>query len=160
MNQDRFEIIATPDGPIGEALNGPPLRLLSMVRALLADRFRLQLRRESRQMPIDELIIDRADGRLGSSLRTTDGQCVSMLSTSGPITDFGRLCGFRNLSPNTFSGRGLTIGELAGGLSFRPEVQRVVRDLTGLEGKCDADLQYTALIPPAMWSVGPLACGL
>src|SRR5688572_6562465 len=69
MNQDRFEIVATPDGPIGEASNGPPMRLLSMVRALLADRFKLQLRRESRQMPIYELIVDRADGWLGSSLR-------------------------------------------------------------------------------------------
>jgi len=40
INTDRFEINATFDGPIAIAPNSPPVRLLAMERALLADRVR------------------------------------------------------------------------------------------------------------------------
>jgi len=40
IDTDRFEINATFDGPIAIAPNSPPVRLLAMERALLADRVR------------------------------------------------------------------------------------------------------------------------
>ena len=40
-----------------------------MLQALLADRFELVLRRESKELPIYALVLARKDGKLGPSLR-------------------------------------------------------------------------------------------
>src|SRR5215475_9321775 len=60
--KDRFDIVAKTNG-IANAPTGGRDELLAMMRTLLADRFRLQTRTESRQLPIFNLVLDRADGR-------------------------------------------------------------------------------------------------
>lgn len=45
-----------------------PTELREMVKALLADRFKLRVRIETRQMPIFELRLARSDGRVGPNL--------------------------------------------------------------------------------------------
>lgn len=47
--------------------DAPPQQLLLMLRTLLADRFKLVIRNETREMPIYALTLARADGRLGRS---------------------------------------------------------------------------------------------
>ncbi len=55
------DVLPGPDGRV-------PSRLL-MVRSLLAERFKLGLRQEQREMPVYELTVLRPDGTLGQALR-------------------------------------------------------------------------------------------
>ena len=57
MDRDRFDIDARAPG--GAATPS------EMVRALLAERFKLQARRETREVPTYDLVTDRRDARLG-----------------------------------------------------------------------------------------------
>ena len=74
-SSDRFEVDAVFSGSISATPGGPPVRLLAMVRALLADRFKLQVRREQRQLAVYDLVLDRPTGALGSRLTRSDGTC-------------------------------------------------------------------------------------
>ena len=53
--QDLWEINAKIDGSVFAGPGGPPVRLLGMMRTLLAERFNLRLRQETRQLPVYEL---------------------------------------------------------------------------------------------------------
>ena len=138
---ERFEIVAKADG-LANAPSGGRDELQSMMRTLLADRFRLEIRRESREQPIFNLVLDRSDGRLGPRLRAEDGQCVSTSAVSAASADSSRWCGFRRFGPGAISARGMTLDAFASGISTRPDIQRVVRNRTGLTGKFDLDVEY------------------
>ena len=139
---ERFDIVAKASG-LANATSGGRDELRAMMRTLLADRFRLRVRRESRELPIFNLVLDRADGRLGPRLHVEDGQCVSPSSTSASAADISRWCGFRRFAPGAISVRGMTLDEFASGISTHADVQRVVRNRTGLVGKFDLDVEYT-----------------
>jgi uncharacterized protein (TIGR03435 family) len=108
-----------------------------MIRTLLADRFRLRTRREIRRLPVYDLVLDKSGT---SRLRPADGTCVSTPSSE---SDARSLCGFTRVVPGQISARGMTLDILAGGLAPLAEVERVVRNRTGLLGKFDVDLEYT-----------------
>ena len=152
---DRFEINATFDGPITATPGGPPLRLLAMIRSLLADRFRLRLHAETRQLPVYDLLVERADGQLGPRLTRAAGTCVRVSGALPPNVDFTTLCGFRRVSPSVISGKSLTLEALAGALGQRAEVQRIVRDRTALTGEFDVDLEYAPFTGAADPPPGP-----
>jgi uncharacterized protein (TIGR03435 family) len=142
VTKERFEITAKAEG-IANAPSGGRDQLLAMMRTLLADRFRLQLRRESRQLPIFNLMLDRADATLGPRLRPEDGQCISISSAAASTADASRWCGFKRFGPGAISARGMTLEEFASGIATRSDIQRVVRNRTGLAGRFDVDLDYT-----------------
>lgn len=155
VDRDRFEINAVFDGQIAATPGGPPLRLLSMMRALLAERFRLQVRTETRQLPVYHLVLDRAGSPLGPRLTRSDGSCLPITAATGPVTDFSRYCGFRRVAPGVMSAKGATIQNLVGALPFLPDVQRVVRDETELTGQFDFDLEYTPVATANDPQAGP-----
>lgn len=142
IDTDRFEINATFEGPIAVAPNAPPVRLLSMERALLADRFKLQVHPETRQLPVFDLVRSRADGRLGPRLVLSDGKCLALAATAVPIADFTPYCGVKRSVPGALVAKGLPIPRLALLISFLPDVQRIVRDRTGLGDAYDVDLTF------------------
>ena len=154
VRNDVFEIIAKMVGPMSEVPGGPALRLFAMVRQLLAERFKLQLRKETRQLPVYDLVLDRKDGRLGPGMKIFDGTCPlePTVDASGR-QDFSGMCGYSRYTPTVIAGR-LTMEALAAGLSPRPDVQRVVRNLTGLDGRYEIKLEYTST-PLAAPSQGP-----
>jgi uncharacterized protein (TIGR03435 family) len=82
VSNDRFDIEARFDaaapGPAG------PARMQAMLKSLLADRFRLRARSETREMPILALVIARADGRLGPQLKPATVDCVALAGRGGP----------------------------------------------------------------------------
>lgn len=139
---DRFDINATFDGPIAIAPNGPPVRLLSMERALLVDRFKLRVHQETRQLPVFDLVRSRTDGRIGPRLVPSDGKCLALPTTSVPIADFTPYCGVKRSVPGALAAKGIPIPRLALLISFLPDVQRIVRDRTGLTGAYDIDLAF------------------
>jgi len=144
--KERFEIIAKAEG-LANAPSGGRDQLQAMMQTLVAERFRVVLRRESRQLPIFNLVLDRSDGKLGPRLHPEDGLCIPMSATSTSVADQSRWCGFRRFAPGAISARGMTLDAFASGISTRPDIQRVVRNRTSLIGNFDFDLDYTPDTP-------------
>ena len=157
MSTDRFEINATFEGPVAVAPNSPPVRLLAMERALLADRFKLKVHTETRQLPVFDLVLSRPD-RLGPRLVKSDGSCLALPSTSAPIADLAPYCGVKRSVPGAMSAKGIAIARFALLISFLPDVQRVVRDRTGLTEAFDIDLEFART--PADQDLAPLMTAL
>ena len=145
IDTDRFEINATYDGPIAIAPASPPVRLLAMERALLADRFKLQVHQETRALGVFDLVRSRPDGRLGPRLMRANGGCQPLPATPAPISDYSPYCGVKRSTPVAISAKGIPLSRFALLLSFVPDVQRIVRDRTGLVEPFDLDLEFAAI---------------
>jgi uncharacterized protein (TIGR03435 family) len=133
---------------------------LAMLRALLEDRFALKSHRETRELPVYDLVLARPDGRWGSSLRRSESACAGiklpMLSPGMPVPPpppppvgpqaLALGVGSPLRCPSMFiqgwiSAREVTLEVLATrllSLAGRPVVNR-----TGLTGFFDIDLAYT-----------------
>jgi uncharacterized protein (TIGR03435 family) len=136
-SSERFDIVAKADGA--------PERdeLFQMLRSLLADRFKLAVRREKRELPQYTLVRARPDGPLGSRLRPSTVDCPALLSAAQkgtPIPKSSRiLCG-RQGRPGQMIVGGQTMDQIAEG--FWGPLQRVVVNRTGIAGSFDLDLDY------------------
>jgi uncharacterized protein (TIGR03435 family) len=130
---DRFEIIAKAPGALSHE------SLLAMMRTLLDDRFRLRMRKEKRQFPVYDLVLERA-GQPGPRLRPANGQCLS--DPKAAAADLARACGFKRVTPTSISALGMTMETFASGLANRREVQRHVRNRTGLTATFDIDVEF------------------
>jgi uncharacterized protein (TIGR03435 family) len=141
LDTDKFEINATFDGPVAIAPNSPPVGLLAMERALLADRFKLQVHQETRQLPVFELVRSRTD-RLGPRLVKSDGSCLPLPSTPAPVTDFAPYCGVKRCVPGAMAAKGTALPRFALLISFLPDVQRIVLDRTELTDTYDLKIDF------------------
>jgi uncharacterized protein (TIGR03435 family) len=130
---DRFEIIAKVAGEFSQ--DG----FLANMRALLAERFQLRMRKETRQLPVYDLVLDRA-GQRGPRLRPADGRCLT--DPKEVAADLRRSCGFKRFTATSISAIGITLDSLASGMANRSEVQRVVRNRTGLTERFDIDVEF------------------
>ena len=118
-----------------------PPALLSMLRAMLADRFKLKLRTETKDIPIYALVVARKDGQLGPNLKRSDIDCTKV----GPTPS--EKCGMNtDRATGLMTATGLGLDELANWLElmvrleqrgFRPEDTRPVENITGLTGPFD-----------------------
>jgi uncharacterized protein (TIGR03435 family) len=142
INADRFDIVAKAES------DAAPEQLLLMLRTLLAERFKLAVHRETRELPVFALVVARSDGKLGPQLRYSDANCVA--AATGPPS--GRTpgrpdpsqppqCGSGRLGLGRFTARAQKIEALSLILSTR--VSRSVLDRTGLTGYFDFDLEWT-----------------
>jgi uncharacterized protein (TIGR03435 family) len=148
MNSDRFDVVATATDVV------PQAQVLRMLQALLTERFKLQVHREMRDLPVYALVMARRDRRLGPQLRRVAVDCtgtdVTILkgqfgAPTGPRDPNAR-CGFIGPGPEGLRLRGMTMEDLAKFL--QPSVRRPVIDRTGLTGYFDLDLPMTAEIGP------------
>jgi uncharacterized protein (TIGR03435 family) len=141
---DFFDINATAPE------NTPANAILPMVRALLADRFRLQAHIEKREMPVYALVVERADGRLGPGMRHTTVDCVQLRAdartTPGRPGEFP-FCASR-LTARQLNGA-LMLEMAEGGIAMPSFVanisgylDRLVIDRTGLTGDFDVRLEF------------------
>jgi uncharacterized protein (TIGR03435 family) len=128
---DRFDIEAR-----AADLPGPPnAQLLTMLRSLLADRFKMTTHGEKRELAVFALERATRDGSLGPGLRPT--ACPELvIDLSGPKPCVNIQTGFGSLNL-----RGMPITQFTPYLS--PFVNRVVVDRSGLEGRYDIDLKWT-----------------
>ncbi len=74
LASDRFDIIAKAEGDVAPGPDGP---LPLMLRGLLADRFKLAVHNETRELPIYALVKARSDGRLGPQLNRATVDCAA-----------------------------------------------------------------------------------
>jgi len=157
---ERFDILGKPEREVpstGAFFDGhDPLRM--MLRTLLADRFKLVVHKETKELPIFELVLARQDGQLGPQLRPAAVDCAAQAAaakagtpppaSSGPPGPGS--CGM-NMNPVSVSGGGVTLAMLANLLEGT--VGRVVIDRTGLAGNWDLDVKYTperSQLPPGV----------
>lgn len=126
--RDKYDITATHDPQY--AAFSP--QQLAMLQRLLEERFSLQTHRETRDMPVYELVKTRIDG-LGPRLRIAGTECAP-----GGTADRAQ-CGTR-ISPGLIDGRFVNWRMVVDQL---PSVAgRVVIDKTGLNGMFDVRLEW------------------
>lgn len=90
----QFDISARSEG-------ATPAQTRTMLRTLLADRFKLAVHTETQQLPVYELVVAKSDGRPGSGLRASTASCPPPAPQPGsgpppppPTSASGvRLCG-------------------------------------------------------------------
>jgi uncharacterized protein (TIGR03435 family) len=130
------------------ASNVPSGELMLMLRTLLADRFKLALRHETRELPIYVLSMSRADGQLGPKLKRSSGSDCFRPPVPGEepkaLADSAApSCGL--FSPQGhWIGRATTIDVFASALSMQ-SLHRVVVNQTHLTGTFDLELQWADL---------------
>jgi uncharacterized protein (TIGR03435 family) len=155
---DRFDIVAKMEGdppPVAPGTGADHMMLAT--RALLADRFKLVIRRETRQLDIYALTMARPGGTPGPALKPASGDCSPAAlaarrgapppapGTSPPV------CGIQ-AGPGRIRFGGFPLSLFANSISGR--VGRAVVDRTGLTGNWDFELTFAAE-PPR----GPLPPG-
>jgi uncharacterized protein (TIGR03435 family) len=149
---DRYDIT----GKIPEGV--APARRDDMVKALLADRFKLVTHTETRELPLFALVLARRDGRLGPSLSLTKNDCTPGRGRGAALAGGGPPPGGMPPPPPAFKpGERPTCGTMqgpglitAGGITMTRlsellsgNVGRTVIDRTGLAGPYDLDITYT-----------------
>lgn len=139
FKSQRYEIDAKAVEPVGqEIMRGP------MMQALLEDRFKLKLHRESREVPVYALTVAKGGPKLQP---TKEGSCSTTDFTKGPPAprEPGQPppCGFNAFSSTGgMKTYGETMAELARQLSA--PLDRDVVDQTGIAGVFDIHLDLSA----------------
>ena len=159
INSERFDIIAKAEG------RPTMLQVHAMLRSLLAERFALKLHKETREMPIYELVVARADKRLGAQLQPATSECRPVRVPNGapkppppppggpgpeaiPASDDGTdmRCGAL-FGPGFITLRQFTMERFAHDLTMI--ARRVVVNKTGLDGRYDIDVEFAPEFRPA-----------
>ena len=147
LGTERFDINArAPEG-------APQSQLLTMMQALLADRFKLRVRREPRDLPIYALVMARPDRRLGPKMQPATFDCAALAAARSrgetpalpPPAGDRPVCGAQ-ANPGRLMVGGYAVADFArnlGGFAGRPIVDR-----TGLTGTYNYELLWTPDEPP------------
>lgn len=151
IDSEFFDIDAKPEG------NPTSAQTKLMLQSLLADRFKLVVHRETRQLPIYALVVSKA-GKLPVSDET---KCAahstgpappsSVPGAAPPLPSCGSFVRTANATKNGFHlmGRSLTLEDFAKILGDYAVVGRIVVDRTNLSGTYDMDLDcQLALLRP------------
>jgi uncharacterized protein (TIGR03435 family) len=152
LDTERYSITAkAPEGT-------PPTAMTVMMLNLLKDRFQLTTHLETREQPIFNLVIARADGRLGPDLKPTPAECqaaiAERIAATKAAAERGALpprptfpdpngplpCGFVQMGPGLMTGSGRTIAQIVPTLADL--LGRPVIDKTGLTGLYDVALKF------------------
>jgi uncharacterized protein (TIGR03435 family) len=157
LNREHFDVLATDGAAPAERAApqpGRPTRRQLMLRALLADRFKLAVHTEVRDRPVFALVLARRDGKLGPGLVRADVDCGAIEAArrsqgnDAPKESPARLenCG-RSMAPGVILARGQTMPEVAAAFAQLSNtgmsLNRPVVDRTGLSGNFDVNLRFT-----------------
>ena len=149
--------------------------LPQLLRALLADRFKLKTHTETRELPVYDLVLARSDGRLGSEMKPSKSECSSdeIASQQGAALAKGDVASFMGkpapcMVTTDTSGGPLNLMMRGDGQEMKQIVEilqqftgRTVRDKTGLTGRYDfamkLDLQMVLALAQRMGANIPAA---
>jgi bla regulator protein BlaR1 len=134
VDSDLYQVDAEAEGNESQAMmNGP------MLRALLEDRFKLKVHRETREVPVYALRV--APG--GPKLQPFQGTCIAWDSDDPPAhREPGRMCGRGRLTSNGIEIDAATMTDLC--MFFLVTLDRQVIDKTGIAGRFDFRLELPA----------------
>jgi len=139
LDVDRFDVTIKADraefGPAQPA-GLLPLDAQALVRDFLADRFKLNVRREKRDRATYEMRLSRSDRKLGPGLTRSAGSCLGIYDPPGPQPRCPFVLG---------GGRGvqtghITMPDLAMFFGIFPAVNTTVVDKTELSGAFDVKM--------------------
>jgi uncharacterized protein (TIGR03435 family) len=150
---ERFDV----DARIAPAPPGGPEALLPLLRTLLAERFKLRVHTETRELPAFVLTLARGDRRLGAQIRSTEADCLKGTQlTADEIRAQARdgwpPCGMTYTVQyvaqaatglaNRFRVRrsGISMKDFA--TALQTSVDRPVVDRTGLDGRFDVEYSF------------------
>jgi uncharacterized protein (TIGR03435 family) len=176
IDSNLYEINAQASAPWQRSLDGPPRELFLMIRSLLQDRFKLKTHMETRELPVYELVLARADKSLGPQLRPSTIDCDALIAAvqaggKPPAREPNAPppCGAMRGPARVLAG-GLPMGQFANMLTFiiadangpaGRDDARLVIDKTGLSGRFAFTLAWTperipeAAPPPGIPPVDP-----
>jgi uncharacterized protein (TIGR03435 family) len=157
LNAERFDIDARAPAP-----PGGPEALMPHVRALLAERFKLRVRPDTRELPAYALTFGRRDRQLGPQIRPTQTDCTRATTLTPDevraaardgwppcgmayFVGFSVSAGAGNLVKMRVRRSGITMPALA--TALQPTVGRPVVDQTGLAGRFDVEYSYAPQPP-------------
>ena len=149
LNQ-RVDIEAKTDGTAASSA-----QIQRMLQLLLAERFRLAVHREPREMNVFVLTVAARDGRLGPKMKKSDRGCDDLgtgptVFVVAPPPGEQRRCGYTPSGVGRIVGVGMDLPSIIGLLGA---VGRPIVDNTGLQGRYDIDVTYT----PQLFSAEALA---
>jgi len=175
----KFDIAAKT--PEGTTIASPDMQ--SMMKTLLADRFKLKTHTETRELPIYALMIARSDGKLGPDIKPSSSDCsgaemqkraeelakgggaaVLSMMAKGETIPCMIMPSINPSSPNPVNGFGLRgNGQAMKGLTqlLTQVTGRMVQDKTGLTGLYDFELRFDPQVLMAMLpQLGFVYCGM
>ena len=147
--------------------------MLPMLKALLADRFKLKVHTERREMPIYALVVARDDGQLGANVTRSTADCSN--AKQRELAETRAKAGPGAVAALLQKGQGLPCAimpvpaRVAGSMTMRangramadlaqfltPATGRMVQDRTGLSGLYDWEMTYDRGGPPPRPSDSP-----
>jgi len=141
-DSDKFDIQAKMDAETAAALKNLPREARNkqrgqMLQAILAERFNLKIRRDTKVLPCYELVVAKGGAKLKESAPDAPG---------GYSMNTGSNSSFIN-------GHGMQLTSLAYSLSNT--VGRIIVDKTGLTGKYEIDLKWSPQENPGSDDSGP-----
>jgi uncharacterized protein (TIGR03435 family) len=146
LSTERWDLVAKAEG------DPPPERMLEMVKTLVAERFKLVVHRETREMPIYALVLAKRDGSLGPQLHRSTTDCAAIFAeararggTPPRAPGGGPLCG-TNMDAGRMATSAVSIADVARNLST--VAGRNVIDKTGLTGNFDLELKWAPEASP------------
>jgi uncharacterized protein (TIGR03435 family) len=142
IDGDRWDINAKAEGYKDAAPFRDVARL--MVRPLLADRFKLVMHHEQRELPVYALVLTRPN-EFGPQFRrddTCDPAAPPIPAAQGAAEPAAPMaCGGDLFNPRHLQAKSMTLNYMLIGLG-RTSIDRVVVDHTGLTGKFDWEVQW------------------
>lgn len=149
IDKERYDVDAKAAVEFrGSTGMGLPPEGEAALRALLAERFNLQVRVDAAPRPVYELVVRRADGRLGPNLKPAKGGCrpffqrepvnVGLVIVDPPpgAPQPLRPCPL-SVGATMIFAENMTMTDWVRILSMRPQLNRTVIDRTGLTGGFD-----------------------
>jgi uncharacterized protein (TIGR03435 family) len=146
---ERYDVQAKASGDLPPSTSmGLAPAAESALRALLAERMDLKVRVESPVRPVYELVLHRADGRLGPNLAPAKGGCIPFFQREAvtratvvvPPADGEppplRPCPLV-IAPGRMGAENMTMADWVRILALAPQLNRTVIDRTGLTGGFD-----------------------
>jgi uncharacterized protein (TIGR03435 family) len=167
ISTEVYDLQAKADRPFPPSTSqGLPPEAEAALRALLAERLHLKVRSESQLRPVYELVLQRADGRLGPNLKPSTAQCrpffqreaiAGNLTTGAAVAERVRRgesvdsaaaaldpaqlrpCPL-SIVPGMIKAENMTMTDWVKVLALTPQLNRTVVDRTGLTGGYDIQL--------------------
>ena len=132
-----FDVEAKVAGSDMEAFKKlSPRQRYSLLQALLEERFKLKVHRETKVLPMFDLVVAKG----GSKLKAAAPVAASADQAKGPDAPKPHSMGM-SMGPGMFKGQALSMTAVANQLSYI--VHYTVVDKTGLTGSYDLDLKWT-----------------
>lgn len=148
LDSERWDLVAQAEDPF-QPIPRPgmlPPDAVTMLRSLLADRMQLRVRTEERDRSVYELVLERPGDGPGPNLTPPTGKCQGSLSPQDPELGLPRCPFVLGAHPSGQGARfemgNISMADLATMLGTFPEIDDLVVDRTGLDGRYDMRLHY------------------